>query len=173
MMRHAIFLITTLVVGGVSSYELWAQDTAYISDQSTLKSEDESELRQIIARLNHALDSGDYALYSEYFADDGVFVSGFGDAIGPEQVANALQQVSPYISGKRHIAGNLVISGSGDEATVTSYLIVFERELALEYVGSAVNVDTFKRIDSKWKVVRHESTLDPATERYISQQMTK
>jgi ketosteroid isomerase-like protein len=148
-----------------------AQDISYITAPSRLSAEDDATLRQVIARLNHALDAADYPLYGSFFSEDGVFVSGFGDAIGPDQVATALEKVAPFITNKRHVAGNLVISGEGDRAVVTSYLIVFEREADLAYVGSAINIDTMVRENGRWLVEKHESTLDPATERYIQQQM--
>ena len=139
--------------------------TSYISAELTLPAEDVIAIEQVIYRLNHALDAADYPLYASFFAEDGVFVSGFGNAVGPDAVAAALDQVSPFITNKRHIAGNVVISGAGDEAVATSYLVVFERETGLDYVGSAVNIDTLERRDGTWKVVRHDSHLDPATAR--------
>jgi hypothetical protein len=54
---------------------------------------------------------------------------------------------------------------------VTSYLIVFERASELKYVGSALNVDTMKKVDGRWLVAKHESTLDPATAAYIQSLM--
>jgi ketosteroid isomerase-like protein len=147
------------------------KNLSYITAPSQFSAEDDAALRQVIARLNHALDAADYELYSSFFAADGVFVSGFGDAVGPAQVAAALGNVAPFITNKRHVAGNLVISGEGDKAVVTSYLIVFEREASLSYVGSAINVDTMIRQNGRWLVARHDSTLDPATEKYIQQQM--
>ena len=124
-----------------------------------------------IARLNHALDAADYKSYGELFAPDGVFVSGFGNAVGPKAVAAALGQVAPFITNKRHLAGNLVISGDGHQIVVTSYLIVFERQTEMKYVGSAVNVDTLEKVDGRWRVARHDSTLDPATLAYIQSLM--
>lgn len=83
---------------------------AYYSDDNLVTVEDDLAARQVIARLNHALDAADYASYAAMFATDGVFVSGFGNAVGPEQVEAAMQQVAPFITNKRHVAGNLVIS---------------------------------------------------------------
>ena len=136
-----------------------------------LKVEDDLAVRQVIARLNHALDAADYKSYGELFAPDGVFVSGFGNAVGPKAVAAALGQVAPFITNKRHLAGNLVISGDGHQIVVTSYLIVFERQTEMKYVGSAVNVDTLEKVDGRWRVARHDSTLDPATLAYIQSLM--
>jgi hypothetical protein len=136
-----------------------------------IKVEDDLAARQVIARLNHALDAADYNSYGELFAPDGFFVAGFGDAVGPKQVQMALENVAPFITNKRHVAANLVISGSQDEVVVTSYLIVFERQEEMKYVGSALNVDTLKKIGDHWLVARHESTLDPATSAYIQSLM--
>ena len=142
-------------------------DASYVATPYDVSVEDDLAARQVIARLNHALDAADYGLYASFFAEDGVFESGFGDAVGPEAVAAALGQVRPFIINRRHVAGNHVINRDGDRLVVTTYLIVFERVTALEYVGSAINVDTLEQRDGRWMVVRHASTLDPATEAYI------
>jgi ketosteroid isomerase-like protein len=147
--------------------------TPYYTAEYNLSAEDDLAARQVIARLNHALDAADYKSYAQMFAADGVFVSGFGNAVGPEQVEAALGQVAPFITNKRHVAGNLVISGDGKQIIVTSYLIVFERQIELKYVGSALNVDTLKKVNDLWVVARHESALDPATATYIQSLMAK
>jgi DNA-binding GntR family transcriptional regulator len=38
-------------------------DTAYITAENNLAASDEQAIRQIVARLNHALDAADYPLY--------------------------------------------------------------------------------------------------------------
>lgn len=139
------------------------EDVAYITEENDLSAADELAIRQVIARLNHALDAADYALYASFYADDAVFVTDFGDATGPDQIAQALEASRPLITNKRHLATNLVISGAGDRAVVTSYLTVFERAVALTYLGSAINIDMLEKRDGQWIVVRHESELDPAT----------
>ena len=150
-----------------------AQSKPYYAADYRLKAEDDLAARQVIARLNHALDAADYKAYGELFAPDGVFVSGFGNAVGPREVAAALDKVAPFITNKRHVTGNLVISGDRKQIVVTSYLIVFERQTELKYVGSALNVDTLRRVNGRWLVARHESTLDPATAAYIQSVMNK
>jgi uncharacterized protein (TIGR02246 family) len=164
-----ILLISAMLIASTSIAK--ESDLSYIKAEHKLTPEDDAAIRQVIARLNHALDAADYALYASFFAKEGVFASGFGDAVGPKQVEEALAKVADFITNKRHVAANLVISGEGNEAIVTSYLIVFERQSSLAYVGSAMNVDTLQRRDGKWLVVRHESTLDPATAAYIQSLM--
>lgn len=139
------------------------EDTSYITAATDLRVEDELAIYQIIARLNHAIDAADYERYASFFAEDAVFATAFGDAIGPEQIVAALEVSRPFITNKRHVATNVVINGSGDRATVTSYLTVFERAESLTLVGTAINVDTLERRNDAWMVVRHETELDPAT----------
>jgi uncharacterized protein (TIGR02246 family) len=167
------FIASAVALGISMSFTSWAlaESVPYYSANYQLKAEDDLAARQVIARLNHALDAADYTSYGNLFSNDGVFVSGFGDAIGPKQVEAALEKVAPFITNKRHVAGNLVISGDGKQIIVTSYLIVFERKEEMKYVGSAVNVDTLKKVNGRWLVARHESTLDPATAAYIESLM--
>jgi ketosteroid isomerase-like protein len=124
---------------------------------------DDLAIRQIIARLNQSLDAADYKAYGSHFSSDAIFVTTFGNAIGPEKIMAAMEQSRPFITGKRHVATNLVISGSGNKAIVTSYLTVYERVTSLAYLGSAVNIDTLEKRGGKWQVVKHETEMDPAT----------
>jgi hypothetical protein len=172
MKKFAVATLIALGMGSGFTTLAAGQSAPYYSAQYRLSPRDDLAARQVIARLNHALDAGDYKSYGELFASDGVFVSGFGNAVGPEQVKLALEKVAPFITNKRHVTGNLVMSGDGNQIIVTSYLIVFERQSELKYVGSALNVDTLKKVNGRWLVARHESTLDPATSTYIQSLMT-
>ncbi len=137
--------------------------TAYITAPSILSVDDKAEMEAVIVRLNHALDAADYNLYASYFAEEAEFVSGFGVAKGRAEIADALDQSRPFITGKRHVASNFLFEGDGDKAVVTTYLIVFERAASVDYVGSAINADTFRKRGGVWELVRHESALDPST----------
>lgn len=161
------FITSTLTV--VTAQE--ADNKAYITAENKLVVADEMAIRQVIARLNHALDASDYPLYASFFAEEAVFTSDFGNANGSEKIVLALEASRPLITNKRHVAANLVISGVGDQAKVTSYLVVFERAESLTYVGSAINIDTLEKRDGQWVVVRHESELDPATLKAIQSAM--
>lgn len=172
---HALAALTAFsMFSGLSmaSVQQDAAVTGYIARPYEVAVADDLAARQVIARLNHALDAGDYALYGSFFAEDGVFESDFGDAVGPQEVAAALELVRPFITNKRHVAANPVINRDGEQLVVTTYLIVFERAANLDFVGSAVNVDTLEAVDGVWKVVRHQSALDPATAEMMRQAMT-
>lgn len=165
---------TAVVAIGVFVHSAYSNDVDdYYGHAYNVSPADDLAARQVISRLNHALDAEDYSAYGSFFADDGVFESDFGDAIGPEQVAAALQQVQPFISNRRHVAANHVINRKGKQLVATTYLIVYERVAALQYVGSALNTDTLEMRDGEWKVVRHASTLDPATQAFIQSLMSQ
>lgn len=139
-------------------------EAAYVTAASTLSVEDEVRISSIIARMNHAVDLADYPLYASFYAADGVIDSGFGPPVaGREAIVASLVQSAPFITGKRHAASNIVISGEGDQAVAVYYLIVFERLKGLTLAGTAVITDTFARSPDGWQVVRHQTRIDPAT----------
>lgn len=139
------------------------QAADYLNEEHSLSPSSDMQIRQIIARLNHAIDLGDYKVYSSFFAPDAVFNTAFGSALGPQQIEAALEQSRPYISGKRHVASTMVISGDDKTATVTSYLTVYEATTSLAYLGSAVNTDELVFKDGSWIITKHTTYMDPAT----------
>ena len=161
--RALIASLLTIAMATSQSLATAQSKTDYITAPSILSPEDETEMRGIIVRLNHALDAANYELYASFFAEDAEFISDFGVARGPAEIAAALEQSRPFITGKRHVASNYLFSGDGETAVLTTYLIVFERETAIDYVGSAINIDTFEKRDGEWVLVRHDSELDPST----------
>lgn len=143
-----------------------AQDVsnAYILKANNLSAEDELALRGLIARANHAVDMEDYDLYLSFFASDAVMDSGFGPPVeGRKAMRETLDMSRPFISGKRHVAANLVITGEGDTAQVVSYLTVFERNSSLTFQGSAVITDDLEKREGRWVITRHQTRMDPAT----------
>lgn len=158
-----------LVIAALATAAPAQDDLGYISQPYDVAVEDDLAARQVIARLNHALDAADYALYASFFSDAAAFISDLGSATGPEEIAAALEASRPFITNRRHIAANTVINSDGDRLVVTTYLVVYERAASLDYVGSAVNIDTLEKRDGVWKVVRHDSTLDPATMAFIEE----
>ncbi len=165
-----ILMVSSTVLAGVATTPAGslAQDVAQLTGTNDLAVAEDLAIRQVIARANQALDLADYDLYASFFAEDAVFTSGFGDSTGRAEIAAAMEASRSFITDKRHVSANYVINGEGDEAVVTTYLIVFEREADLSFVGSAINVDTMRRTPDGWLIARHDSTLDPATQRAMS-----
>ncbi len=136
---------------------------AYITAENKLPVADELAIRQIMARANHAVDTADYDLYLSFFLLTTFMDSGFGPPLRAHRTPGSSEQSRPLISGKRHVTANIVMHGEGDRAEVVSYLIVFERDAAVRFAGSAVITDTFEKRNDKWVIVRHVTRMDPAT----------
>ncbi len=168
MLVHRLTFALALSVGAAIAGPLQAQtagpDPAYITEANRLPAEDVTTILDVISRMNHAIDVNDYALYASFYATDGVIDSGFGPpSVGAEAIVASLEMSAPFITNKRHVIGNPVVSGSGDEAKVTYYLIVFERQTGLTLSGTAVITDTLRREGGVWRVATHTTRMDPAT----------
>jgi ketosteroid isomerase-like protein len=158
----AFFLSSAVVVD--AQQPMAEKSPAYISEANSLNVTDQLAILDVVARMNHAIDVADYRLYASFYTDDGVIDSGFGPpSVGGAAIVATLNQSAPFITNKRHVVGNPVISGEGDTAKVTYYLMVFERQTGLTLAGTAVITDTLRREDARWKVASHTTRMDPAT----------
>lgn len=118
----------------------------------------------VIARMNGAIDTEDYALYARFFTEDGEIDSGFGPPVrGRDAIVRSLEASAPFITNKRHSASNIVLNQMADGLVATYYLTVLERRSALAIAGTAVITDTFRKEGDRWFVVRHVTRMDPAT----------
>ena len=144
----------------------------YVTGESRLSVADELAIRQVIARTNHCIDAADYELYLTFFTDDIVMDSGFGaPVVGKEGVLAMLEMSRPLITNKRHVAGNVVINGQGNQAQVVTYLMVFERSASISLVGTSVITDQFVKKDGRWLISRHDTRMDPATKAAVQAMM--
>lgn len=119
-------------------------------------------LHELLARLDHAVDAQDWESYLSHFEADAEMDPGFAPPVqGHEAIRAFLVQSEGGTRGKRHVASNVFIDGSGDEAVAHSYLVVIEREDIPKVVATARIVDTLVRRGGAWKVKRHHVTVDP------------
>ncbi len=140
--------------------------TPYAPPQAgaSVRASDALQIMDIIARMNGAIDTNDYALYGSYYVADGVIDSGFGPPVtGHAAIIASLEASAPFITNKRHAAANIVLNRRGEDVVATYYLIVFERQAGLTLAGTALIVDEFRRVGREWKVVRHTTRMDLAT----------
>lgn len=160
----AAFVLASALGWAPAQAQTSVPDPAYITEPNRLAADDMAAVLDVISRMNHAIDVNDYDLCASFYTADGVIDSGFGPpSVGREAIVASLQASAPFITNKRHVIGNPVVSGSGDEAKVTYYLIVFERQTGLTLAGTAVITDTLRRDGGVWRVTRHTTRMDPAT----------
>ncbi len=132
----------------------------------------QAAISDIIVRMNHAIDANDYASYAAFYAEDGYIDSGFGPlSRGRAAIIASLNQSAPFITNKRHVAGNILINRDGDRYTAVYYLTVFERAAGLTLVGTALITDTFVRRGGRWEVASHQTRMDPATRKAMAATM--
>lgn len=140
-----------------------------------LSADDRLDIMDLIARYAHTLDSGDLDGYVNNFTPDAVlFEQHKGRAQIREYVAMLMQQgrAGPLPNGDvayRHFAGQPTIDGTGNRATVHSYLLWINMgseppiSAAAEYIDECVKAD-----DGRWYF--QSRTLHPLAGRFPSTQ---
>lgn len=130
---------------------------------STRKSRalDHIEIAELGARFDNALDSEDAEAFAATFAPHGVLAGFWGEAKGRDAVKGAHAfMLATFARDKRHVVTNHVIEVRGDQATMYSYLTVFDRK-ALAVTGTATFTDTLQRRPEGWRFTRRVLAADP------------
>ena len=132
----------------------------------TLSAEDKIAIQELSAAYANAMDTGDVDGWLETWAPDGVWEGGVGRYEGKERLAQLLTDLGSRVVGKRHIMSNFVIDGDGDDAMQTCYLLIIDR--AKENLpGTAVYVDTLRKIDGQWFFAYRKVQLDQVPVRKV------
>lgn len=123
---------------------------------------DKLEIMELAARFEMALDKEDVEDYLATFAEDGALEGFWGIAKGKEELRQGFfAMLDTFARGKRHCSLNAIIQGTSFEATMKSYLIVFNRQ-DLHRGGSAFITDQVRKIDGKWYLVLRQIDVDPS-----------
>ena len=113
--------------------------------------DDIEEIRQLIARICHFTDSGQYQRWVECFANDGVLEFN-GRRIVGHQAILATREGLLGITPRRHWISNVVIDVDGDEATAASYLLEVSATSKPSVLMSGVYRDRIRRVDGTWRL---------------------
>lgn len=123
---------------------------------------DQLALHDILARIDHAVDEGDWDTYVRHFSERGTLDSGFAGAVeGRAAIRAWLVANEANTSGKRHVATNVILDAEGERVVARSYLTVVEREDIPRVVATAKIRDVFVREAGEWKIALHEVRVDP------------
>ena len=124
--------------------------------------QDRLTIHELLSRLDHAVDAGDWDTYVAFFHERGVLDSGWTPPVeGPDNIRAWLAANEGNTSGKRHVVSNVVLDEEGDVVRATSYLTVIEREDIPRIVATALITDDLVRIGDRWVVLRHTVRVDP------------
>ena len=123
---------------------------------------DKLEIMELAARFEMALDSEDVESYLAIFAEDGAVEGFWGIAKGKEELRQGFfAMLDSFARGKRHCSSNAIIQGTTFEATMKSYLTVFNRQ-DLHRGGSAFVTDHARKVDDTWYLVLRQIEVDPS-----------
>ena len=87
--------------------------------------EDRLTIHELLSRLDHAVDAGDWDTYVSFFHDRGVLDSGWTEPVeGPGAIRAWLAANEGNTSGKRHVVSNVVLDETTGGVRATSYLCV-------------------------------------------------
>ena len=118
-----------------------------------LRPEDHLAILNLANRYAQAFDFGDSEAYANCFTPDGVF-----DA-RPVVLCNGRDELHAFsarsgVTGSRHWMGNSVVDGDGDEATMTTYLMMVNTGADSSTGVTGVYRDQLVKTDGEWRI-RH------------------
>lgn len=99
-----------------------------------LSSEDQRQIQHVIHQYAWALDTGDVERFVDCFCSDGVLIWDAFETPDRYVGTDALRRFATFLrdlpssAGRQHHVSNTLIEGEGDEARVSSYVVVFMRQ---------------------------------------------
>jgi 3-phenylpropionate/cinnamic acid dioxygenase small subunit len=126
--------------------------------------EDREEIRLLLTTYARHLDAGDYAAYSELFAEEGELVARLGSARGPAAIRALLERSlgqSPRPTAF-HLLANPLIEVDGDRATArTLWAYVTEDDEGYPQILQLGHyADVLTRERGRWRFLRRDISRD-------------
>ncbi len=130
-----------------------------------LSIEDQLAIQQLVARYNHAIDSGDARAYAEAFTADGVLDAGDLVLEGRDALYAFADSFAVTVRALRHVASNLVIEGEGNRAELRAYVQLYGlagEPPCQEVRASGIYADELVKEGGRWRFVRRTFVDDAA-----------
>ena len=126
---------------------------------------DKEEIQNVLLEYGRALDSRNFAAYSNLFASDGEWVGGFGSVKGPANIKAFMEKnmgTGANTTNNYHLLSNFVISVTGDTATAWSrWAFVQPQTTGGAAIAQAGRYDdTFVRENGVWKFKKRTASND-------------
>jgi uncharacterized protein (TIGR02246 family) len=128
-----------------------------------LTTDDHLEIQRLVARYNHAVDSGDGDAFAGTFTATGVLDAGDLVVEGREALRAFAARIPGTYRAPRHVASNLLVEGDGERATARAYVQMFvlagdpPRQ---QVAASGRYADELVRRDGRWVFERRVFTRD-------------
>lgn len=121
---------------------------------------DRSEIAELGARFDNALDAEDHARFTGTFVPEGVLAGFWGEAAGHEQILGAFNfMLGTFARNRRHAVTNHEITVVDDHATMFTYLTVLDRATNTS-IGTATFTDLLVRTSEGWRFLRRTLAAD-------------
>lgn len=128
--------------------------------------EDKFAIMELIARYNHAIDSGDPDGVADCFFSDGTFEGRSGYFSGRAELRKLGMTLTAALI-PRHIVSNILITGRKDRpdvADIKSHLLFYEvMPTGFNFKTSGIYTDVVEKSQGEWKFRSRFMKLDVAT----------
>jgi hypothetical protein len=121
---------------------------------ATMTIDDREAILEVLSRYCHYVDGGEADKWAELFTEDGSFARAGGSfdiGVGPFSGRAALRKMASHFRADGlHFSANPVITVDGDEATVSSYVLVLQGREHPEVRMSGLYQDRLQKVDGQW-----------------------
>ena len=123
--------------------------------------QDCDEIRQVIARYCHYLDSVQPNAVAALFSHDAVLDVAGSKFEGAEAIKAYYEQLRAVydVRPMMHYVTNVVIDVDGEEATSQSYILVLNPAVTIAIITAGRYNDRLRRIDGQWRFVERHVIL--------------
>ena len=165
--RLALIAAAALALGAggcVAISEEGAADPAVEARLAELEARE--EIRAILVNYGRFLDAGEFAAYADLFAEDGVWVGGFGTFTGRDAIRGMLEDNLAPGPRERlttlHLLPNELIDVDGDRANAVSkwFFIGAGADGAPRLILAGRYEDEFVREGARWAIARRVALSD-------------
>ena len=128
--------------------------------------EDRFAIMELMARYNHAVDSGDSEGVAALFIEDGALDAvATGENRGRPAIAEYIASRPDGWQRRRHFNSSPISEGDGDRATLALYLLVLSRRETVDPRLVGRYEDELRRVDGEWRFVRRRILVDATQQR--------
>jgi ketosteroid isomerase-like protein len=165
--RRLVILVAALAAVAIDVAPAAAQaaPARESTDQIARRMLAKEEIEHVLLEYGRALDSRDFAAYSNLFAADGEWVGGFGSVKGPANIKAFMEKnmgTGGNTTNNYHLLSNFVIKVTGDTATAWSrWAFVQPQQSGGATIAQAGRYDdTFVRENGVWKFKKRTASND-------------
>jgi ketosteroid isomerase-like protein len=128
-----------------------------------LPTDDTTEILQLYARYNTAIDTGDADGFANCFVPDGLFDNGVAVIEGRDGISKFAEQTHSAMPGMRHNAMNIVADGveeATNQASGSAFLIGYLVNDGFKVIVTGRYQDQLEKTGDGWRFTKRVFTMD-------------